>query len=370
VQAFKDWGFLPGGSSASAWGVSGDGTEVVGQTNDPSANNDDRAFRWINGIMTDIGALALGDPCCRHSEAFGASSNGSVIVGDSLLGGSSAQAVVWNDGAISALPYLLPGDNFSSARAVNPDGTVIVGLSAGTGVQAVRWVNGSVSGLGFLSGANFTTARAVNSDGSVIVGYACNPSICPGGQAFRWANGTITGLGFLPGGSGSAAFGVSSDGTVVVGYSQDNAGNTQAFRWTPASGMTGLGISPSSSSAANAMSADGSVIVGYSNPPGGGAFRWTATDGARSIADLLTAAGVSFTGWTLNNATAVSSDGTVIVGDGTNPSGQQDAWIAHLPLPTAPRASVAGYTLFGHHRLGLARRTVHAKFIPISAECF
>jgi len=33
----------------------------------------------------------------------------------------------------------------------------------------------------------------------------------PGGQAFRWVNGTMTGLGFLPGANTSTARGVNAD---------------------------------------------------------------------------------------------------------------------------------------------------------------
>jgi hypothetical protein len=38
-------------------------------------------------------------------------------------------------------------------------------------------------------------------------------------------------------------------------------------------------------------------------------------------------------GWTLNHALAISADGTVIVGNGTNPAGSREAWIAVIPEP-------------------------------------
>jgi len=59
-------------------------------------------------------------------------------------------------------------------------------------------------GLGFVG--PLEGARGVNADGTVVVGQA-------GGQAFRWVNGTMTGLGFLPGDSSSDARGVNADGT-------------------------------------------------------------------------------------------------------------------------------------------------------------
>ena len=46
---------------------------------------------------------------------------------------------------------------------------------------------------------------------------------------------------------------------------------------------------------------------------------------------LLAAKVVTMTGWQLFEATAVSADGTVIVGDGVDPLGQVQGWIARLP---------------------------------------
>jgi uncharacterized membrane protein len=95
--------------------------------------------------------------------------------------------------------------------------------------------------------------------------------------------------------------------------------------------MVGLGyLFGASSSGAADVNADGSVVVGSS---GGKAFRWTASDGMRSIGDLLTAARVSFSGWQLQAANGVSGDGTVIAGTGIDPSGLKEAWIARLSKP-------------------------------------
>ncbi len=42
---------------------------------------------------------------------------------------------------------------------------------------------------------------------------------------------------------------------------------------------------------------------------------------------------LDLSGWTLLAATAVSPEGSAIVGWGTNPEGQVEAWLAVLPLP-------------------------------------
>src|SRR5262245_47092881 len=77
-------------------------------------------------------------------------------------------------------------------------------------------------------------------------------------------------LGDLPGGGlSSFATGVSADGSVVVGSSSSatsgpNPDDREAFRWTAATGMVGLGFLPGgtfSDSGAFGVSADGSVVV-------------------------------------------------------------------------------------------------------------
>ena len=58
-----------------------------------------------------------------------------------------------------------------------------------------------------------------------------------GTEAFRWTEATgMVGLGDLPGGDFySTAYGVSADGSVVVGRGRSASG-VEAFRWTEATG--------------------------------------------------------------------------------------------------------------------------------------
>ena len=342
--SFQGLGFLPGDSYSLAMGVSSDGNIAVGSANQRiTGDTGGRAFRWdqANG-MVSLGIL----PGRLNSEAYGTNSDGSVGVGDSLgsSSGNISKAFSWANGTLTGLPYLLQTDTDSTARAVNSDGSIIVGFSLGVTTQAVRWVNGNVSGLGWLPGSNISNAYGVNSDGTVVVGFSCNSNNCIGTeQAFRWVNGTMSGLGFLPGGNTSFATAVNSDGTVVGGYATDSNGNTQGFRWVNGN-MTTIAFPGSTFAAVNAVNGDGTVMVGISSGNPGGLFRWTSVDGIQSISNLLTAAGVNFTGWALSNATGVSNDGTVIVGTGTNPSGQQEGWIARLPLPAPPPVPVLQVT--------------------------
>src|SRR5262249_30937849 len=97
-------------------------------------------------------------------------------------------------------------------------------------------------------------------------------------------------------------------------------------------------ISPpgANTSTARGVNADGTVVVGLARDASGAfqAFRWTAETRMQSVLTLLLAAKVvtmADFGWQLRSANGVSADGTVIVGDGIDPLGNVQAWIARLP---------------------------------------
>jgi probable HAF family extracellular repeat protein len=171
------------------------------------------------------------------------------------------------------------------------------------------------------------------------------------------------------GGIGSEARDVSADGLVVVGFSSTASGY-QAFRWTQQIGMSALGDLPGGrvASTANAVSADGSVIVGDGETfyqdgvaPRSEAFFWTAQTGMLNLRDLLVTYGANnLDGWRLDVATGLASDGMTIVGYGTNPSGNTEAWVATIPEPStlllAALAALVLLALYVRASLGGAGR--------------
>jgi probable HAF family extracellular repeat protein len=366
---FQGLGLLPGATGFSqAFGVSSDGSVAVGESSTSGAPVE--AVRWTSSGVTGLGWLPGGS----NSFANGVNSDGSVVVGISdAPGHPNFEAFRWTaTGGMVALGFL-PGGTISSANAVNSDGTVVVGHSdsAATGIganfQAFRWtLTGGMVSLGVLPGGTSSDALAVNADGTVVVGNSTSAafSVTSGcflcGEAFRWTQtGGMVGLGVLPGGSYSTATGVSADGSVVVGSGTYNPGSglLQAFRWTQTGGMVGLGfLTGGTNSAATAVNANGSIVVGYSSStsvPGGEAFRWTAATGIQSVKGLLTGNGVNLAGWVLEQATGISGNGAVIVGYGTNPSGQTEAWIARSTTsfgfitPSIVAQSFAGQAAIG-----------------------
>jgi len=229
----------------------------------------------------------------------------------------------------------------SLASGVSGDGSVVVGYYyAGSNQVAFRWTEtDGVSGLGDLPEPPFgSVATGISDDGLVIVGAG---TVASGTQAFRWtqADGMV-GLGYLPGGGAecNAQF-ASADGSVIVGSSDTTDSFSQAFRWTQAEGMVALGHTPAGDfvNAAFGVSGDGSVIVGFAlGELGPAAVIWDAASGLRNLHDVLVndyGLGDVLAGWTLETANGVSADGSSIVGDGINPSGGVEGWLARLGTP-------------------------------------
>jgi probable HAF family extracellular repeat protein len=285
--------------------------------------------------------------------ATAVSGNGSVIVGDNIGGG----AFRWANGVAAPIPQVEGGGGLlGSANAVSTDGTIIAGdtrvtaggmspyMLTGSILDVIPLPTGDYSNPGIPGSIPFI-GTTMSANGAVVAG---NPSGGGGGSplgTWQWKNGALI---QSPGGTGYATA-VSPDGSVVVGSTASSGagGLTQAFEWTngvvtplnwPAGYVTG---------SATAVSTDGTTIVGEMSPPasggggGGGpsvAFIWNQAGGVQNLQQVLISDGLgsSLTGWTLTAATGITPDGNTIVGNGTDPSGQTEGWIVRLNGPPQP----------------------------------
>jgi probable HAF family extracellular repeat protein len=195
-------------------------------------------------------------------------------------------------------------------------------------------------------------AYAVSGDGSTVVGSSSSRAANSGlfGEAFLWTEAAgMKGLGHLhPEAAfmGSVAYDVSQDGSVVVGVSSvlkiGGVVSTEAFRWIEGTGMTSLGDLDGGGmfSTAYGVSGDGSIVVGAGRDgPGDRAFIWDEGSGMRDLRDVLVSdydLGNSLTGWTLGSANAISADGKFLAGIGRNPDGETESWYVDLNATLIP----------------------------------
>lgn len=348
--SFMGLGDLPGGNFKShALGVSGDGSTVVGWGSSPTGM---KSFRW----RSSIGMVALAGPVSGTigGKAYDASYTGSVIVGQAAgnLGpgqpGDLAYRWTATTGAVPIGAFPRDQRLLSSAHAVSANGSVVAGNSQhGDGsYEPFRWsaATGFV-GLGDVPGGmGLSNATGMSADGSIIVGHAFSPLAV---EAFRWTADSgmqvfhdYTLDGFIA----KSATAISADGSTIVGHGTPRVGGpNEAFLWTEAGGLQRLGDLPGGAVGAGAwgVSGDGSVVVGQSitGPVAHEdyeAFVWTPASGMMLLQGILeNDHGLDLTGWKLVRANAVSDDGTVIVGYGINPAGNEEAFRAVIPEPAS-----------------------------------
>jgi probable HAF family extracellular repeat protein len=178
------------------------------------------AFRWKDGVLTDLGAL----PGMNSSAAGSINSRGwsagqsQISMIDPVAGIPEYRAVVWKQDEISNLGTL-PGGTESLGIYINDSGQVI-GFSdngvpdpfsssfffTGTQIHTFLWENGVMRDIGTLGGPDAVPGSSCSGQPrNVIVGlsytsFAPNPTTgIPTLDPYIWKNGVMTDLGNLGG---------------------------------------------------------------------------------------------------------------------------------------------------------------------------
>jgi len=353
---FIPLGDLPGGATSSAaYGVSGNGKYVVGAGTVPTVRVSDgvtvdsgRGFVWtLGGGMVQLDALTGADVARSGANAV---SNTGLIVGESE-GAAGSNAVSWMFGS-PAITNLNASLENATAQGVSRDGSTIAGF--GDSLQANSFFEGFKKigtdpdfVLNDISGGDiFATPYAISGDGNVVV--ASGSSDFDSGEVAIYWEGTDPEPFDLPDINLGAtdldyycfANGVNNDGTYIVGQGSPGisffALNREAVRWVKGGGglytverlggkvSTGYGVTDDG----NTVVGRGR-LVGASTPVEAIIWRNSAPTKFQLLKSVLVSEfGVAnLTGWTLRRANAISADGKVIVGDGTNPSGQNEAFV-------------------------------------------
>src|SRR5262245_2791888 len=223
------------------------------------------------------------------------------------------------------------GTETAGGWGMSGDGSTVVGLGWSpnqTNAYAIVSTNGgALTALPWLVPGRSTRANGCNQDGTVVVGWQDNPFGFR--QAAIWVNGVGQRLWqTYPTGPLGEASSCSADGNWVVGLRGPLTGS-QAWRWSQSTGVQLLGqLNPADGWDANAtgISADGQTIVGYERPPGfatgGWGWIWTQAGGMQNLTDYVVANGVTLPGGLiLALPLNVSADGRTFVGVASNGTG-------------------------------------------------
>jgi probable HAF family extracellular repeat protein len=338
-----DMGTLPGGTSSLATGIASNRMFAVGAADTATGNQ--HAFRRT-GTMLDLGTLPL-DPSTPNGNSIA----NSVTVTGLVAGTSDFDAVDPTTGTVNRYNHAF----VFRAGTLNDLGTLGGNLSWGTGITVGSMFTevgystilgeGATHAFSYSGRMRMMTDLGTLSDGSNSMAFAINSTGVVAGSgdsasdgtfhAVTWTGGVIQDLGTLAPGSGlpAEALGINSAGnTVGDGFVFDMDGNPVDHAWVDlGSGLMDIGtLDPTATSAQADAINDNNVVVGTSNTAGDTdthAFYWSQTAGMMVDLNTLLPAGSP---WTLNTATGISADGSV-VGTGII-NGQSHAYIWAIKL--------------------------------------
>lgn len=175
-------------------------------------------------------------------------------------------------GTNTDIPNLIAEDMDAEGRRVVGTGTATPGV-----FRAMLWeaATGTALDLGTLPGGGDAFARAISPNGRIVVGSSESGNLNPPlREAFRWHSdfGMQPLTPIPPGESYEGEALASSDANIVVGRYRHASGDFRAFIWTPGPGRRdlkdwveatyGLDLSGWTLREARAVSADGLVIAG------------------------------------------------------------------------------------------------------------
>jgi len=294
-----------------------------------SADGQKALFNTMSGL-TVLRTLG-GKDVVLPLSGYQLSANGLTVAGRDDASGAAA---TWTAAGGIVTPDLgAPAGAPSAIRALSADASVLAGSFDGAVTQPFVWNDTGTHVLGNDSPSDASGKGYVfslSSDGSTATGILTtgeptnDPS--PLYALFRWTETEgITTLGPCriadPHGACVDYPYSSANGSVVAAtVAIDTYSSfTKAFRWTHDDGL--VDIDPDDYAYVRGVSTDGVVIAGSvtdidtGNPST--PFLWTSTLGKQNLADRLASAGADLNGWTLGDVSALSSDGTVVVGSGT-----------------------------------------------------
>ncbi|WP_298898327.1 T9SS type A sorting domain-containing protein [uncultured Psychroserpens sp.] len=282
---------LIGGVEPSFYGgqtrINGDGTIIAGTRINPSNSLGELSSYDVDTqAWTSYGSLGFSSQGSA-SSAWGISSDGSTIVGLGWFSSGSAHAIKWTaDGGLQDLGSTIPGQS-TRANAVNNDGSVIGGWQDNSdGIrQGAIWTNGVQTLLTHSNNNPAAEVGTLSDDGLWAGGGGQSPT--NEFQAWKWSQSSgIINIGPSPvSGWRGTTTGLSSDGEITVGYYRQWPGPAafgRGFIHTESEGLVdltdyaisvGIDVQGAILALPLGLSDDGSTVVGVTNNGRGFIFR-------------------------------------------------------------------------------------------------
>jgi len=315
---------------SAAYAITSDGETVGGQLERPAT-----AFRWTGDRVVELGPGRLRALADDGTTAVG-------LLDEVHLANPGAAPGVWR-GRRHGKPLV---HEVGQGRAITPDGRYAAGFAwriAGRNITALRWdlKTGKQIDLGSapgrlrksrVAGPNGENVQAgdISDDGQTVVGTARTAA---GRVGFAWHRGELRALPHLPGSDFSGASACNADCTIVGGLSTGPSGRHEAVRWIEDQPSIMFEM-PQGASSTNVwcMDASGNVVGGevFSHSQEGlvvHAFLWDTQSGFRHLKDEVAKRGLDVDDWRFWSVTAMSADGTMLVGRGA-PEGSR-RWTAY-----------------------------------------
>jgi uncharacterized membrane protein len=336
-----------------------------------------QAYRWVR-----TGPFSGASTLLPRGGSFGTAvtADGAVVFGYSTFHAAGMQSYTtfrWRPPYTSADPLTSSGCGNGGVVSVSDDGAVAVGTYTNCTFgmcsnEVTYWLvppvgPGTPHCLHMPSDWYYANAYSTSSDGSIVVGMvATRPADPILNAAYVWHGtpGTDGTAELFPGlgGVGSAFVrAVSRDGLFAGGSCGHLA------RWPLSAGSPGpaedLGVPDGLLyGTINALNSDGSVGVGTGSLSSGPyrAVLWNVRVGAVDLNTYLPATGIDLTGWRLDEATAVSSDGFTVAGNGTH-NGVQEGFVVVL--------SRCGWADFNHDGDSATDADIEAFFACLAGNC-
>jgi len=314
------------------WGVSADGSVVVGNTGDGNYE----AFRWTEltgtvGLGMHTGNIASGGGVPDVSDD-GLHVSATIITADSTL----ATQGIWTKGIgwRRSMPPIPPtggtsGDGLGSCWGLSGDGTTLTGFFWRAGqtdgsAHANTWTTVDSTFTHLPTPVRNCRGNDLNYDGSIVVGWS--ETDFGTWQPTVWENGGVEVLSSSE--YWTEAKGITNDGNTICGMAYDDiSGQISAAIWQRTdSGWQEnlLGVLPGTfigygQAIMYEVAEMGNIGVGYNEYTWGSGtgFVWTLNEGMVKAMDFFTSYGVTFPdNFVIDSLTGISHDGKTICGFG------------------------------------------------------